>query len=170
MPNSRRGVIDPGCFDGVCAGDDLPLQVEKTKTELNTIGQIREGDTLNLLRQRMLANSRGYFSELWPFLVAAGLAASADCYSTMRFMTSDGIQDELHPVIRLVSYLLGPVAGPLFGKLCQFVALLCLAMLWRKHARAILIPVTLIYTYAAWFNLWGSEIYTPLFVKLLLMR
>ena len=49
----------------------------------------------------------------------------------------------------------------------QCAALVAVTILWRPYARIIFIPVTVLYLYAAWFNLWGNELYTPLFVKLL---
>ena len=63
--------------------------------------------------------------------------------------------------------MLGPVVGPLVGKMIQCAALVAVTILWRPYARIIFIPVTVLYLYAAWFNLWGNELYTPLFVKLL---
>lgn len=116
---------------------------------------------------RWRANFPGYFSTFAPYLAVALVAAAADFASTYYAMLSDGVETELHPAIRLVSYVLGPFMGPLFGKALQCAALVVVTVLWRPYARIILIPVTVLYLYAAWFNTWGCELYTPVFVKLL---
>ena len=119
------------------------------------------------LSTRWNANRPGYFSAFGPYLALAFVAAAADFWSTYSVMASEGAECELHPAIRLVSYLLGPFVGPLIGKLAQCSALIVVTVLWRPYARVIFIPVTVLYLYAAWFNLWGNELYTPLFVRLL---
>jgi len=81
-------------------------------------------------------------------------------------MSVQGVENELHPVIRLVSVVLGPLVGPLVGKLAQCAALVVVTVMWRPYARIIFIPVTALYLYAAWFNVWG-DLYTPLFLRLL---
>ena len=112
-------------------------------------------------------NSRGYFTAFAPYLTVAFIAAAADFWSTYRAMSTEGVESELHPVIRLVSFILGPFVGPLVGKVAQYAALIVVTVLWRPCARIIFILITALYLYAAWFNLWGNELYTPLFVKLL---
>lgn len=122
---------------------------------------------LDFYRQRLCRNYPGYLEEFRWYLFALLLATLADAYSTHVFMAAGEIGNELHPGIRLVSHLLGPYAGPLFGKLAQFAAVLFLTLLFRAQARMLFIPVTVVYLYAAWFNLWGNAWYTPVFVKLL---
>ena len=117
--------------------------------------------------RRIRSNFPGFFREFAVYIAAVVLAAGLDFASTSQFMTDGGIDDELHPVIRLVSHLFGPVTGPLIGKLGQLAAVLFLALVFRRAARVIFIPVTLIYLYAAWFNTFGVYLYTPLFLRLL---
>jgi hypothetical protein len=116
--------------------------------------------------QRLRRNYPGYLEEFRWYLSALFLATLADAYSTQVFMAGGEIGNELHPGIRLASQLFGPYAGPLLGKLSQFAAVLFLTLLFRAQARMLFIPVTVVYLYAAWFNLWGCEGYTPVFVKL----
>ncbi len=80
-------------------------------------------------------------------------------------MSAGSASDELHPVIRVVSEVFGPVVGPLIGKLGQVLAVLLMAVTFRRFARVILVLVTAIYFYAAWFNVWGWAIYTPVFLR-----
>lgn len=110
--------------------------------------------------------SRGYFREFAPYLVASFIATAADFWSTYHFMSSDGPDGELHPVVRLLSRLLGPLAGPFIGKLGQYAGLVFLTIFCRPYARIIFIVITVIYLYAAWYNIWGwEEGYTPVFVR-----
>ena len=119
-------------------------------------------------RTRWRMNRPGYFTAFAPYLAIAFVAAAADFWSTYSAMLSEGVDTELHPAIRLASHVLGPFLGPLVGKLIQYAALIAATILWRPYARIIFVPVIVLYLYAAWFNLWGNELYTPLFVKLLI--
>jgi len=122
-------------------------------------------ELLDFYGQRLRGHWPGYLHEFRWYLSALLLATLADFYSTHRFMAAGGIEDELHPVIRWVSLLCGPFLGPLLGKLGQFAAVVFVTVLFRPQARIVFIPVTLVYFYAAWFNLWGISLYTPLFLK-----
>lgn len=82
-------------------------------------------------------------------------------------MAAGHIDDEFHPVIRVVSQAIGPFAGPLVGKLGQLAALVALTVLFRRWARVLFLTVTFIYLYAAWYNTWGIHLYTPVFLKYL---
>ena len=82
-------------------------------------------------------------------------------------MIAGSVDDEVHPLIRIVSHLFGPVAGPLVGKLGQLAGVLFLSLVFRRAARVIMVPVIVIYLYAAWYNTYGVQIYTPLFLRLL---
>ncbi|MDD5350783.1 MAG: hypothetical protein PHQ12_11285 [Chthoniobacteraceae bacterium] len=117
---------------------------------------------------RWRANTPGYFRAFAPYLAVAFFAAAADFWSTYATMLSLGVESELHPAIRLVSHVFGAFLGPLLGKVVQYAALVAVTILWRPYARIIFLPVIVLYLYAAWFNLWGNELYTPLFAKLLL--
>lgn len=102
-----------------------------------------------------------------PFLIAASIAAALDFVSTSRFMNEGNIIDEVHPIIRWISFLLGPFWGPLVGKIGQLVFLTLFTIMFRKWARVIFVIVTVIYLYATWFNTWGIDLYTPRFFQFL---
>jgi hypothetical protein len=110
---------------------------------------------------RVRGNARGFLGAHWPWLATFVLAAAADAASTMWFMHHDGTDAELHPVIRLVSEIAGPVLGPLLGKLGQFAAGLGMAVFFRRQAVLIFVVCSALYLWAAWYNVWGHEYYTP---------
>src|SRR6266851_5705028 len=99
---------------------------------------------------RLRRNYRGYFQKFYLYILLAAAAAFVDSLSTWNFMVNGSVYDELHPVIRFVSIMVGPVLGPLIGKICQLLALVFLTIVFRPAARIIFIPVILIYLYGAW--------------------
>ncbi len=90
---------------------------------------------------RLRSNSRGYLREFAPYLVLVFVAALLDFISTYRYMSAWGVDLEMHPVIRWVSYLFGPLLGPLIGKMGQLMVIILLTLLFRQRARWIFIPV-----------------------------
>jgi len=104
---------------------------------------------------RLRRNFPGFFKEFYPYILLSIVAAFLDFLTTMRFMIADGVQEELHPVINLVSIFAGPVLGPLIGKFCQLLALALLTITFRPYARIIFVPVIILYLFAAWYNMWG---------------
>ena len=121
-------------------------------------------DHRRLLRKistRARANSTGYFTDCRWFLLAFSVAAMLDLITTMRFMLADGTENELHPAIRFVSWLLGPIAGPLLGKLCQFIAAMGVTIYFRRYAKGILLLAAFLYFWAACYNVWGKNLYVP---------
>ncbi|MCF6314210.1 MAG: hypothetical protein L3J39_17310 [Verrucomicrobiales bacterium] len=114
---------------------------------------------------RLRKNGVGYFQELAPYLVLLLAAAFADFLSTYRFMLAGSIEDELHPVIRLFSLYLGPLFGPLLGKVGQVTVAIFLSIWFRPGARILLTSLSIIYFYAAWYNTWGIDLYTPRFMS-----
>ena len=125
------------------------------------------GGFVEFYRVRLRRNWPGYFRAYSPYLFMVAVAATLDFLSTWRFMSEGSPEDELHPVIRLVSMAFGPVIGPLIGKLGQLLAVVFLTVVVRSFARIIFVPVIVIYLYAAWYNTWGVEAYTPLWLRLL---
>ena len=66
---------------------------------------------------RLIFNYDGYWRRFrWLFL-AACITAFADLLTTIRFMLADGIEHELHPGIRIAAGLVGPLMGPVLGKI-----------------------------------------------------
>lgn len=116
---------------------------------------------------RFQANYPGYFYAFRWYWLAVSIAAALDGASTIRFMMIDGADHEMHPVIRLVSQFLGPIAGPILSKLIQLFALFLVTVYLRYYARYLFVAVTLIYLWAGWYNTWGGKLYTPMFFEYL---
>ncbi|MHC4540236.1 MAG: hypothetical protein ACYS74_10710 [Planctomycetota bacterium] len=117
--------------------------------------------TIRDIVERFRTNWKGYVHECRFLLILTVFAALVDAISTMHFMLEAGPGAEGHPAVRLVSTALGPVFGPLVGKLCQFVAIIALTVYLRRWAAHIFIAVIILYIWAAWYNIWGCELYYP---------
>lgn len=117
--------------------------------------------TAERIRARLRDNWPGYLRRYRVWLLLTLLAALADAATTVYFMLSAGPQAEGHPAIRLVSTVLGPVLGPMVGKLCQLAVVVLLTVYLRRHALYIFVAVIILYTWAAWYNLWGGDLYYP---------
>lgn len=112
---------------------------------------------------RIRANWRGYFSAYSIFLLLVVLAAAADALSTVFFMLIRGPEEEAHPVIRWIALGLGPVAGPLVGKLIQIVALVAVTVYLRRWAVYLFVSAIIMYAWAALYNIMAIPIllHTP---------
>jgi len=106
---------------------------------------------------RFRGNWRGFMREYRVLLVLTVAAALADGASTVCFMMRDGIEAEGHPVIRMVSVVLGPVAGPVLGKAAQLAFAIGLAVFLRRQAVYIFVAMIVLYGWAAWYNIWGCS-------------
>jgi hypothetical protein len=122
------------------------------------ISQIR---TMRDIETRFRENWKGFLHEYGVFLVLALLASLADTASTIHFMRYAGPQAELHPTVRFISYLFGPIGGPILGKGIQFTVLIALTVFLRRRAIFIFIPIIILYAWAAWYNIWGYQLYYP---------
>ncbi len=60
-------------------------------------------------------------------------AFAFDTVSTIYFMTQDGFQDELHPLIRYSASIFGPITGPILSAfIYKIVVALCLALYLKR--------------------------------------
>ena len=114
---------------------------------------------------RLATNYQGYWQRYYWLLIVTFIAALADLMSTIRFMTAEGIEQELHPAIRIVAFITGPIVGPIIGKLAQLAAILLVTLYTRRIAIFIFIAATMMYSWAAWYNIWGRDFYTPLLIE-----
>ncbi len=64
-----------------------------------------------------------------------------------------GPQEEAHPIIRWIALQLGPVVGPLVGKMMQIVALIAVTVYLRRWAVYLFISAIILYAWAAWYNI-----------------
>jgi hypothetical protein len=108
---------------------------------------------------RFRVNHRGYWERYRPLIALFTLALLCDALSTVHFMRQLGVTAELHPVVRWASVAFGPVLGPLLGAAgkalaCVFVTLCC-----RRYALGIFLAASVIYLWAAWYNLWGIYLF-----------
>ena len=117
--------------------------------------------------KRLRTNWQGYIRRYHLLLILTALAATADMVSTIYIMLVYGPEAEWHPTIRLLSTALGPVLGPVAGKLWQLAVVVVLTVYLRFWARYIFVTVIFIYTWAAWYNIWGRFIYYPVILELL---
>lgn len=111
--------------------------------------------------KRFRINWEGYIRQCRFLLVLTILTALADAASTVYFMLKAGPDAESHPTIRLISIVLGPILGPILGKLCQLTVVVALTVYLRRWAIYIFVAVIILYTWAAWYNIWGSDLYYP---------
>jgi hypothetical protein len=117
--------------------------------------------------ERLKTNWRGYIRQYHLLLILTALAATADMVSTIYIMLVYGPEAEWHPTIRLLSTVFGPVLGPMAGKLWQLAVVVALTVYLRFWARYIFVTVIFVYTWAAWYNIWGRFIYYPVILELL---
>jgi hypothetical protein len=111
--------------------------------------------------ERFHMNWEGYIQEFRIFLILTMLAALADAASTVYFMLRAGPDAEGHPAIRLVSTVFGPILGPIVGKLFQLTVVVALTIYLRRWAVYIFVAVIVLYAWAAWYNVWGCDLYYP---------
>jgi hypothetical protein len=116
---------------------------------------------------RLRENWVGYVREYRIFLVLVVLASLADMASTIHFMLSAGPDAELHPTVRFVSQFVGPWLGPVLGKAIQVTVVITLTVFLRRWAVFIFIPVIILYSWAAWYNIWGYQLYYPCLLHIL---
>ncbi|MBM4025554.1 MAG: hypothetical protein FJ280_09120 [Planctomycetes bacterium] len=128
------------------------------------LSQIR---SLDDIRTRLRENWAGYVPQYRVFLVLVVLASVADMVSTIHFMLYAGPQAELHPTIRFLSQLFGPVLGPMLGKSIQVIVIITLTVFLRRWATFIFVPVIILYAWAAWYNVWGYHLYYPRLLHIL---
>jgi len=88
-----------------------------------------------------------------------------DAGSTMYFMLREGPEAEMHIAIRFVSEIFGPIAGPLIGAVGKAVAGVLVGIYIRRFAAYIFVTASIISFWAAWYNMWGFRLYTPIIVQ-----
>lgn len=95
-------------------------------------------------------------------LVIYLLALCCDAASTSHFMiTRPDQSEELHPAVALTCQIVGPIIGPVIMVVVKFVLATTLAMWFRRYALLFLLIAAAICFWAAWYNLWGWQLYTP---------
>ena len=114
------------------------------------------------IKERFVKNSQGFWKTYWLLLILYVMALLADGLSTIHFMLRDGIDGtELHPAVSFAAKIFGPIYGPLIGVIGKLLAGIIVAIYWRRIAWIILLVVIILSTWAAWYNIWGWQYYTP---------
>ncbi len=120
----------------------------------------------NRLITKFQENYCGFWKDYRWFIAVFVVALFCDAVSTIHFMLRHGSDVELHPVIQFISSkILGPVAGPLLGAIGKGVAGIVVAIYCRRVAVYIFLIASMISFWAAWYNIWGLEIYVPNIIK-----
>lgn len=119
----------------------------------------------NWLTTKLKENSWGFWKDYRWFIIVFVIALFCDAAGTIHFMLIEGPDVEIHPVIRLVSKILGPVAGPLIAAVGKAFAGILVCIYCRRFAAYIFVAASIISFWAAWYNLWGFKIYTPLILR-----
>lgn len=119
------------------------------KFELYSEKNLRQ---LKAVKLKFLHNCRGFF-EAYKFPISFLLIAAAlDCMTTSHFMLLSAPESEMHPQIRLISSFLGPIWGPIMGKVYQCGLGMIIIVYLRKHAQLILWGTASLYIFASWYN------------------
>lgn len=98
------------------------------------------------------ANSRLLFVEHRGLFHWILITAALDVVSTMWFMQVVGPQIEINPIIRLLSYSLGIVLGPIVGKSAQLFAIWGLTLIAPRLTKALCVLIITLNSMACLLN------------------
>ena len=99
------------------------------------------------------------------FVIIYLFSLVCDSVSTIFVMLEDGVDVETHLAVRFVSEIFGPIIGPLIGFVGKVVASILVAIYCKRFAVYIFVAVIIISLWAAWYNIWGVNVYTPNILK-----
>jgi hypothetical protein len=119
----------------------------------------------NPVAARFRNNAHGFWRAYRWLLIVFAISLFSDAASTIYFMLQRGPEPEIHPMVRMAAMVAGPVAGPLLGALAKIVGGVLVAIYCRKFAAYIFILTAIISFWAAWYNVWGVELYCPIFLR-----
>jgi hypothetical protein len=122
---------------------------------------------IDKLIDRFEKNSHGFWREYRFFIALFFSALTLDGISTMYTMLKEGPHVELHPVIKIVSIIIGPILGPLLSVIAKAVAGIIVAIYCRRFAFHIFIAASIISTLAACYNIWGINLYASNIIRTL---
>ena len=105
------------------------------------------------IKLRFLRNNREFWRRYRVLVYLLVIASALDLIFTMHFMKLNGIHDEVHPHIWILSSWLGTTAGPLLGKILQLAFGLMVTIYVVRWAKLILWVGILMYCYAFFHNL-----------------
>lgn len=119
----------------------------------------------NKVAEKFKNNSKGFFEKYKWLLVIFLISLCCDGISTVYFMYETGPEAELHPAVKYSSRIFGTVAGPMIAVVMKAVSGIAVAIYLRRYAVYILVAAAVISFWAAWYNVWGCQIYQPYFFR-----
>jgi hypothetical protein len=134
-------------------------QAGKISFNVFSYEQVAVGAGLLPISNRLKLNYRGFWHTYHTAIFIFTLALIADGLSTIYFMSYLGVSAEVHPLVRGASIAFGPVVGPMMGSLWKWTACLYLAVYCRKFAYLIFMITSVVYIFAAWYNIWGIYLF-----------
>ena len=108
---------------------------------------------------------RAFWGRYRWFIIIYLFSLVCDSASTIFVMLKEGVDVETHLAIRFVSKIFGPVIGPLIGLFGKVVASIFVAIYCKRFAIYIFVAVIILSLWAAWYNIWGINVYTPNILK-----
>ena len=114
------------------------------------------------VKARFVKNSKGFFDKYRFLIMLLVITALLDAFSTFCFMYVLGPEYEIHPLVRGLSYLLGPLVGPFFGGFLKISLGICAIIYLRKFERRLLVTTCVLFSYAFMHNLQVTGIFNLL--------
>ena len=103
-------------------------------------------------------NYVGFWRSYRWLILLLSIGLLCDAVSTIGFMEELGIEAELNPSVRALSYKFGTTAGPLLGAALKAVVCCVICVYYRRFATYMFCCATFAYFFAAWFNVWGIHL------------
>lgn len=113
------------------------------------------------VEERFRRNAEGFYEAYRWYFVVFVVALLCDAASTSYFILRDGWQEEIHPLVQLSARAFGPFTGPLLAAVAKAFAGLVVAIYCRRYAAYVFLAPAFISLWAAWYNIWGVNLYIP---------
>ncbi len=126
---------------------------------LSAVNEREKLESFRDIYDRFTRNAQGFWEAYHALLVIFLMGLLCDAAGTMHFMITYGIEFEIHPFVRWVSFQYGPVVGPLVGVLFKFTLGLIVSIYCRKSAVWIFSSVSVISFLAGWYNVLALPFY-----------
>ena len=114
------------------------------------------------VKERFIKNSQGFYEKYRFWILMLMITALLDAFSTFCFMYVIGPKYELHPIVRELSYMMGPLVGPFVGGFLKISLGICAIIYLRKFEKQLLVLACILYSYAFMHNLRVTGIFNLL--------
>ena len=105
------------------------------------------------IKDRFLKNCDGFYETFKFPITLLIITAILDAFSTFCFMYVLGVEQELHPIVRSLSEMIGPIAGPFLGGALKIFFGLAAIIYIRRFEKSLIWAASLLYAYAFMHNL-----------------